>query len=147
MAKPADTQHLRVGVGAMSLAFPSFVVPHLNRTGEDGWGLSVTAAMGFAAYQFGDRKGLYIGAYSGFLQSSHTRTDTMGTANRDNVTILPTIGYQWFPFGGRLRDLYIEPWLGATVWIPVGGTTSLGGHVFKDPFAIPLAAVHLGFEM
>jgi len=127
MAKPANTHHLRIGAGGFGIDFPSFLVPHLNRTGEDG--------------------GLYIGAYSGYLQARHTRSDMMGTADRDIITVLPTIGYQWFPFHtGALARAYLEPWAGATVWFPVGGTSTLGTHAFKDPFAIPLAEVHFGYE-
>lgn len=148
MAKPAGTSHLRVGVGGFGIDFPSFLVPHLDRgTGEDGWGLTVRAAMGFASYQFGDRRGWYIGAYSGYLVSRHTREDTMGVADRDNITVLPAVGYQWFPFhDGALKGVYVQPWAGATIWIPVGGTSTLGGKTFKDPFVIPLAAAHVGFE-
>ena len=36
MAKPANTHHLRIGAGGFGIDFPSFLVPHLNRTGEDG---------------------------------------------------------------------------------------------------------------
>jgi hypothetical protein len=147
MAKPAGTHHLRVGVGGFGLDFPSFLVPTLNRAGGDGWNLSVRAVMGFAGYQLGDRKGFYVGAYTGYLESRHTRGDVMGTADRHNVTVLPCAGYQWFPFAsGALKGAYVQPWVGATIWIPVGGTTTLGGHTFKDPYVIPLAAAHLGYE-
>ena len=147
MAKPAGLDHLRFGVGGFGLEFPSFLTPHLNRTGEDGWTLDVRAVMGFAGYQLGNRRGLYLGAYSGYLESRHTRSDTPGSADRHNVTILPTIGYQWFPFdAGALRAVYVQPWAGATIWIPVGGTTTLGMHTFKDPYVIPLVAAHLGVE-
>ena len=147
MAKPANTHHLRIGAGGFGIDFPSFLVPHLNRTGEDGWALGVRAAMGFVGYQFGDRRGLYIGAYAGYLQARHTRSDMIGTADRDIITVLPTIGYQWFPFHtGALAHAYLEPWAGATVWFPVGGTSTLGTHAFKDPLAIPLAEVHFGYE-
>jgi hypothetical protein len=149
MAKPARTHHLRVGVGAFAIDFPSFLVPYLNRSGETGWSLDVRAVMGFAGYFFGDRKGLYLGAYSGYLQSRHRRDDMPGVASRDNLTVLPTIGYQWFPFAtatSALRGAYLQPWAGATFWIPVGGTTTLGTHTFKDPYVVPIAAVHLGYE-
>ena len=147
MAKPAGTHHLRVGAGGLGIDFPSFLVPHLDRTGETGWGLGIRAVMGFAGYQFGDRRGFYVGAYSGYLQANHTRSDTMGTASRDIITVLPTVGYQWFPFHrGALANAYLEPWAGATVWFPVGGTSTLGGHTFKDPYLIPIGAVHLGYE-
>ena len=146
-AKPAGTHHVRVGAGAFGIDFPSFVVPYLNRSGEDGWDLRVRAAMGFAAYQLGDRRGLYIGAYSGFLQAHHTRTDMPGVADRDVITVLPAIGYQWFPFDrGALAGAYVEPWAGATVWFPVAGSSTVGTHTFKDPYVIPLAAVHVGYE-
>ena len=149
MAKPAGTRHVRAGVGGFGLDFPSFLVPLLGRgDDDDGWDLSVRAAMGFASYQLGDRKGLYIGAYAGYLQSRHTRDDAMGIADRHNVTVLPTIGYQWFPFrSGALRGAYVQPWAGATIWIPVGGTTTLAGHTFKDPYVIPLVAAHVGYEL
>ena len=147
MAKPAHTRHLRIGVGGFGLEFPSFLTPHLNGTGEDGWTLDVRAVMGFGGYMFGDRGGLYIGAYSGYLQSRHSRDDMLGVATKDNITVLPTIGYQWFPFhDGALKGAYLQPWAGATVWIPVGGTTTLGTQTFKDPHVIPLAAFHLGYE-
>jgi hypothetical protein len=147
MAKPAHTDHLRVGVGGFGLDFPSFIVPTLNRSGEDGWDLSVRAVMGFAGYQFGNRRGFYVGAYSGYLESRHRRDDTMGVADRHNITLLPTAGYQWFPFStGALKGAYLQPWIGATIWIPVGGTTKLGTHEFKDPHVIPLAAFHIGYE-
>jgi hypothetical protein len=147
MTKPAGVDHFRFGVGGFGLEFPSFLTPHLNRTGEDGWTLNVRAVMGFAGYQFGGRKGLYVGAYSGYLESRHTRSDASGTADRHNVTILPAVGYQWFPFDdGALKSVYVQPWAGATVWIPVGGTTTLGMHTFKDPYVIPLAAAHVGVE-
>jgi hypothetical protein len=147
MAKLPGVHHVRVGAGGFGLDFPSLLVPHLNRTGEDGWGLSVRAVMGFAGYQAGDRKGFYVGAYTGYLESRHTRSDTMGTADRHNITILPCVGYQWFPFGsGALKGAYLQPWAGATIWIPVGGTTTLGGHTFKDPYVIPIAAAHVGYE-
>jgi hypothetical protein len=147
MAKPAATSHVRVGIGGFGLDFPSFLVPHLNRTGEDGWDLSVRAGMGFFGYMFGDRKGLYLGAYAGYLESRHTRMDTPGEADKHNLTVLPCVGYQWFPFDkGALHGAYLQPWAGATIWIPVGGTTTLGTHTFKDPYLIPIAAFHLGYE-
>ena len=147
MAKPAGTQHVRVGVGGFGLEFPSFLVPHLNRSSEDGWALEVRAVMGFAGYMFGDRKGFYVGAYAGYLNSRHRRDDMPGVADQHNVTILPTAGYQWFPFSrGALRGAYVQPWVGATIWIPAGGTSTLGTHTFKDPHVIPLAALHLGYE-
>ena len=148
MAKPASLHHARFGVGVFGIQFPSFVTPYLDRSDDDdGWTLKARAVMGFAGYQLGDRKGLYIGAYSGYLQSRHTRDDVMGTADRDNVTVLPTIGYQWFPFhAGALRGAYVQPWAGATIWIPVGGTSTLGGREFKDPYVIPLVAAHVGYE-
>jgi hypothetical protein len=147
MAKPADTHHLRFGAGGFGLEFPSFLVPHLNRTGEDGWSLSVRAVMAFAGYQVGDRRGLYIGTYAGYLQSRHKRDGEMTTADRDNVTLLPCIGYQWFPFHeGSLRGAYVQPWVGATIWFPAGGTSTVGTHTFKDPYVIPIAAAHLGYE-
>jgi len=147
MTKPEGLHHLRFGAGGVAFDFPSFLVPHLNRSGEDGWALSFRAVMGFVGYQFGDRRGLYIGTYTGYLQSRHTRDDTMGTANRDNITVLPCIGYQWFPFdSGALRGAYLQPWAGATIWFPVGGTETLGSHTFKDPYVIPIAAAHLGYE-
>lgn len=147
MAKPPGLHHLRIGVGGFGLDFPSALVPHLNRAGEDGWALRVRAAMAFVGYQAGDRAGFYVGAYTGYLESRHTRSDVMGTADRHNLTILPCVGYQWFPFAtGALRGAYVQPWAGATIWIPVGGTTSLGGHTFRDPYVIPIAAAHLGYE-
>ena len=57
MAEPPGLPHFRFGAGGFGLEFPSFLVPVLDRTGEDGWGLEVRAAMGFASYQFGDRRG------------------------------------------------------------------------------------------
>jgi hypothetical protein len=149
MAKPAAARHLRVGVGGFGLDFPSFLVPHLDRTGEDGWDLNVRAAMVFVGYFFNEeRTGLYVGSYAGYLESQHTRSDTMGEANEHNLTALPTIGYQWFPFApaSQLHGFYLQPWAGATFWLPVGGTTTLGAHTFKDPHLIPIAAVHVGYE-
>ncbi|HEY4178696.1 MAG TPA: hypothetical protein VGM90_17740 [Kofleriaceae bacterium] len=147
MVKPAGMQHLRVGAGGFGLDFPSFLVPTLNGNDEDGWNLGVRAVMAFAGYQFGERRGLYVGAYSGYLQSRHTRDDMPGTAVRDNITVLPTVGYQWFPVHhGALTGLYLQPWAGATIWFPVGGTTKLGTHEFKDPHVIPIAALHVGYE-
>jgi hypothetical protein len=147
MAKPPGLHHLRVGLGGFGLAFPSFLVLRLNRSGEDGWALRVRAVMGFVGYQAGDRKGFYLGAYAGYLESRHTRSDVMGTADRHNVTVLPCVGYQWFPFSaGVLQGAYLQPWAGATIWIPVGGTAALGAHTFKDPYVIPIAAAHVGYE-
>ena len=147
MAKPAGTHHVRFGAGGFGLDFPSFLVPHLNRTGEDGWSLGVRAVMAFAGYQIGDRRGLYIGTYAGYLQSRHQRAGEMTTADRDNLTVLPCIGYQWFPFAtGSLRGAYVQPWLGATIWFPTGGSATVGTHTFKDPYVIPIAAAHLGYE-
>jgi hypothetical protein len=147
MAKPAGTRHLRFGAGGFGLRFPSFLVPVLDRTGEDGWGLEVRAAMGFASYQFGDRRGLYVGAYAGFLQSLHTRDDTAGAATQDNLDLLAVVGYQWFPFHGSVAGIYIQPWAGVITWAKIGGTSTLGAHEFKDPYAVPIAAVHLGYEL
>lgn len=148
MTKPAHTEHVRFGIGGFGLQFPSFLTPHLNGTGEDGWTLDVRAVMGFAGYMFGDRSGLYVGAYSGYLQSRHRRDDSPGmTASEDNLTVLPTVGYQWFPFHrGALAGAYLQPWAGATIWIPVGGSTTVGTHTFKDPHIIPIAAFHVGYE-
>ncbi len=147
MVKPAGLRHLRFGAGGFGLEFPSFLVPVLDRTGEHGWGLEVRAAMGFASYQFGDRRGLYVGAYAGWLQSLHTRDDMPGTATQDNIDLLACIGYQWFPFHGSLAGLYVQPWVGVITWAKIGGSSTVGTHEFKDPYAIPLAAVHVGFEI
>jgi hypothetical protein len=147
MTKPRGTEHLRLGVGTFGLEFPSFLVPTLNRGSEDGWDLTARAVMAFGGYMFGDRKGFYVGSYAGYLQSRHERDDMPGVAVRHNITVLPTAGYQWFPFStGALRGAYVQPWVGATIWFPVGGTSSLGTHEFKDPHVIPLAALHLGYE-
>lgn len=147
MAKLPGVHHVRIGAGGFGLDFPSVLVPHLNRTGEDGWNLSVRAAMGFVGYQAGDRKGFYVGTYTGYLESRHSRSDMMGTADSHNITVLPCVGYQWFPFdSGALKGAYLQPWAGATIWIPVGGTTTLGTHTFKDPYVIPIAAAHVGYE-
>jgi hypothetical protein len=147
MAKPAGTRHLRFGAGGFGLRFPSFLVPVLDRTGEDGWGLEVRAAMGFASYQLGDRRGLYVGAYAGYLQSLHTRDDMPGNATQDNVDLLACVGYQWFPFRGSWAGVYVQPWAGVIAWAKVGGSATLGTHTFQDPYAIPIAAVHLGYEL
>jgi len=32
------------------------------------------------------------------------------------------------------------------IWIPVGGTSTLGTHTFKDPCVISIAAAHVGYE-
>ena len=148
MAKPAGVHHARVGIGVFGVEFPSFLVPYLDRADDaDGWSLNARAVMAFAGYQLGDRRGLYVGAYSGYLQARHARNDTMGTADRDNLTVLPAIGYQWFPFdAGVLRGAYVQPWAGASIWIPVGGTSRLGSREFKDPYVIPLVAAHVGYE-
>ena len=44
------------------------------------------------------------------------------------------------------QGAYLQPWAGATSWIPVGGTATLGSHTFKDPYVIPIAAAHVGYE-
>jgi hypothetical protein len=147
MAKPAGLHHLRFGVGGFGLQFPSFLVPVLDRTGEHDWGFSVRGAMGFASYQFGDRRGWYVGAYAGYLQTLHTRDDMPGTATQDNLDLLACVGYQWFPFHGSLAGVYVQPWAGVISWAKIGGSSTLGTHEFKDPYAIPIAAVHVGFEL
>ena len=140
MVKPAALEHVRFGAGGFGLEFPSFLVNVLNRTGEEGWGFGVRGAMGFAAYQFGDHRGLYVGAYAGYLQTRYTRDAMSATAN--HVDLLPVVGYQWFPFDGY--GAYVQPWVGAITWF--GGSTTIGTHTFKDPYVIPLAALHVGWE-
>jgi hypothetical protein len=60
--------------------------------------------------------------------------------------VLACVGYQWFPFNGTLARAYVQPWAGVIAWLPVGGSSTLGTHEFKDPYAIPIAAAHLGYE-
>ena len=33
------------------------------------------------------------------------------------------------------------------IWIPAAESSTLGGHTFKDPYAIPIAAAHFGYEL
>jgi hypothetical protein len=149
MAKPRDTHHVRFGIGGFGLRFPGFLVPVLDRgSGDAGWGLEARAAMGFAGYQLGDRRGWYIGTYAGYLQATHSRDDMPGSAVQQHVTLLPCAGYQWFPFRtGALAGAYVQPWVGASIWLPVAGTSTLGSRKFEDPYVIPLAAVHVGYEL
>lgn len=144
MVKP--TAHLRFGAGGFGLDFPSFLVPALDRGGDngDGWHFGVRGAMGFAGYQLADRRGWYVGLYTGVLQTRYARDAMSATAL--HVTALPCIGYQWFPFhDGALRGAYLQPWAGAITWF--GGSKQLGGHTFEDPYLVPIAAVHVGFEL
>jgi hypothetical protein len=70
-----------------------------------------------------------------------------GTATQDHLDLLGCVGYQWFPFHGRRAGVYLQPWAGVITWTKIGGTSTLGGRHFEDPHAIPLAAIHVGYEL
>src|SRR5262249_28854163 len=92
------------------------------------------------------RGGPYVGAYVGALETSYDRGGPE-SASVWHATVMPMAGEQWFPFQKRgLDGIYLEPWLGLSIWLPVAGSSTVAGQTFSEPPGVPFPAVHLGYE-
>ena len=149
MLRPPSSR-FRFGAGGFTLAVPGALSTLLDG-GTDGWDMRLTGLMGHGSVTLlpATRGGLYTGAYVGALETTYGREEVPGVqASLWHVTVMPMVGEQWFPFHGKGSEgLYLQPWLGLSVWIPVSGDSTVGTHVFNEPPAIPFPAFHLGYEI
>ena len=152
---------LRLGGGLFALDVPAPVSTLLNG-GIDGFHMRLNGYMAHASYFLtrDGRGGLYSGAYVGALETQYRRAEApKDVASVWHATVMPMIGYQWFPLENDefhvgdfplrsvLAGFYVEPWLGASIWFPVAGEPVVAGKRFHEPPGVPFPAVHIGWEL
>jgi len=139
--------HLRIAAGFVTWEHPQFLID-MN---EDNEGWSVNIPWGVATdltYLFGDRqRGFLAGVVVLLRREEYSPPSGVGETAIRNLSAIPYIGYQWFPFdGGWARGLYLMPRLGAFVLIHTSDEAVVGGEEFEQSAVLPAAAVHVGYS-
>ena len=137
--RPGPLPHWRFGASMYAGDLPGFAI-------EDGWEARIEPGFALHVHYFLSReaRGWFFGGLVSLNRWRYTLVDARRSIDVDETSVMPAIGYQWFPFG---RGLVIKPWLG--VGIPVYATRepSIGDETHDRAIPVaPFVTVHLGYE-
>lgn len=135
MLRP-ERSKLRLGVGAVTVQLPGALL-------GGGWGLRMSGLLGHVSW-FPEYQGMYWGAYAGYWRDDWTLAGEASSATVHNVALIPALGYQWFPAGRG--GLYVAPWIGLKLWLPLSGSPTVDGRSFPLPSALPLPGLNIGYQ-
>jgi hypothetical protein len=137
--RPGPLPHWRFGASIYAGDLPSFAM-------EEGWAARIEPGMAVHAQYFlsRDAKGFFLGALASLNRWDYTFEGMSGSARVDEVSVMPAIGYQWFPFGD---GLVIKPWLGVGIPLYARGEATLGTETHDRAIPVaPFATLHLGYQ-
>ena len=141
--KPANSQHLVVGLGAYSMDMPDFLIGKENS--DNGWNVRINSALGlFGEYYFSEANSKWFaGLQLGVQNYKNTNDNLTGLETKyANLLVMPSIGYTWKPFK---FPLYIKPWLGVGYITTVSGSKTLGSYNYVVAPIVPFPTVHIGY--
>jgi hypothetical protein len=87
------------------------------------------------------------GLFAGSFLLARRQQYRIGDAQTETwrLGVLPEVGYQWLPFGGR--GWYFTPWVGAIVDARISGSPAIAsGRAYPETAFAPILALHVGYE-
>ncbi len=141
--KPANSQHLVVGLGTYAMDMPDFFIGKENS--NNGWNVRINSALSvFGEYYFTEANNKWFaGLQLGVQNYKNTNDNVAGLETKySNFLVMPSIGYTWTPFK---FPLYIKPWLGIGYMTKISGSNELGNYKYTISPIVPFPTVHIGY--
>lgn len=143
--KPANTQHIVVGLGTYALDLPNLMVDLNSENKNMGWKVRINQAYSlFGEYYFDEaNRRWFLGMQAGIQQ--HTLTNDNVSNQKVNYTsllVMPSLGYNWRPFGNLF---YVKPWMGVGYANKISGTTTVEDRAYEVSKVVPFMTLHVGY--
>ncbi|MEZ4892938.1 MAG: hypothetical protein R3A50_11165 [Saprospiraceae bacterium] len=145
--KPANSEHLLLGLGTYSLDFPEVMINMNGKNKDKGWDLRIKNAYSFfGEYYFSEAgkkwyTGLQLGVQNFRLKNEAVIEDQ---ANFQNLIVMPSLGYSWTPFK---FPLYLKPWLGLGYTTKLSGENVLQEQTYDIAPLVPFFTLHVGYRL
>lgn len=136
--RPGPLQHWRFGASVYASDLPSFAV-------EDRWKARIEPGFAVHAHYFPspEAKGFFFGGLVSLNRWDYT-FDAMDSVRVDELSIMPAIGYQWFPFAS---GLVVKPWLGVGIPLYANREPTIGTETHDRAIPVaPFVTIHLGYQ-
>lgn len=113
--------------------------------GDDGFNVRLRGATleGYWHFARWGRNALLAGLQ---LHLDRYQVDDQGgpQSSFNQVYLLPTVGFRWFPFAGA--GLFVKPFVSAGPALLGTAPVNAGGHAFQQLSWFPLATVMIGYQ-
>jgi hypothetical protein len=143
MVRPAAIPRLRLSLGRVGGELPA--VFHKLFDPNKGWEASEQGAVLQAFYHLRDEGStLFVGLGARFDAWEWRRPELAGKATGQQLFIMPSVGYRWFPTDS---GLFVTPWVGFGVSAWNSGPGKLGDHTYEPLRFFPITTLHVGYEL
>jgi len=143
--KPANWQHLVLGVGVYAMDLPDFFV-NINAENKDkGWNVRINSAYAlFGEYYFKEANSKWFAGIQTAIQDYKISNDNIANEESKYSTflIMPSIGYTWLPFK---FPLYIKPWAGIGYTKKISGNNSVSDLSYDISPVTAFITFHIGY--
>jgi hypothetical protein len=143
--KPKSSQRLLIGAGTYGMDMPNFLVNMNSENKDIGWKVRINSAFSlFGEYYFKTaNKGIFVGLQAGIQNYKIMNINKPDLESRyNNLLIMPSIGYNWQPFG---FPLYVKPWLGIGYTRVISGDNEIDDQTYDVSPISPFVTVHVGY--
>ncbi len=143
--KPANTEHILIGVGAYAINIPSVLVDINKENKGEGWDVRLNRGYGiFLEYHLNRvHQGAFFGSQFNMQKYEIGKEAIENSVNYTTVGAMIYGGYSWQIASS---NVYIKPWMGLGYSGKIDGVNVLEGEEYAISHLTPFATLHIGYS-